>query len=251
LPLSIPAFVQYQEPMFPLRGLWNRAPVEGDQFVNAEVDWIATTNNVSAVQFSLSGNSPVAISQIAALSIDNGRCGVDVDFIFPDSGFVLTVPAHNQGLFPVFTNALMFYASAPGCAAGDITIIQILNSLPPPVPIPPTEQQNTASVTGIATSAGTTQIVPLGVNGTLNSLSINCVGTSGGTAGSYNVVIRDGTGKNIWAVTVAPPASATINPTFNIPGLNVRFVNGLVCVVNFVSNAPTGGVIVNAYYSSP
>jgi hypothetical protein len=114
MPLSIPAFDQYQSPMFPLRGLWNCVPREGDKFVNVEIDW-QTTTKTTCVQFSLSGNSPVALSQIVALYVDNGRSGSDVDFIFPDSGFVLTVPAHNQGMFPVLTNALMFYASAPTC----------------------------------------------------------------------------------------------------------------------------------------
>jgi hypothetical protein len=111
MPLQIPAFVQYQGVTPILRGLWNQKPVEGDRFISAEIDWgtLGGTPPYTCVQFQLSGNSPVALSQIVALSIDNGRCGSDADFIFPDSGFVLTVAAHNQGIFPVFTNALSFY----------------------------------------------------------------------------------------------------------------------------------------------
>ena len=75
---TIPAFVQYQQPMFPLRGLWNNAPPEGDYFINCTLDWAAV--DATAVQFSVAGNSPVALSQIVALAVDNSRCGADVDF---------------------------------------------------------------------------------------------------------------------------------------------------------------------------
>lgn len=250
MPLTIPAFVQYQSPMVPLRGLWNRHPREGDQFVNVEIDWEISPPGL-AVQLALSGNSPVAISQIVALSVDNGRCGADVDFIFPDSGFVLTVPAHNQGLYPVFTNALMFYASAPSAALGDTTVVQILNSLPPPVPIPLIEAQSAASVAGIAPTAGSTQLVPLGTNGTLNMLSVPINAASGTTQGAFELSIRDGTGKIIWAVAIEPPISALGFYNFTIPDLDVRFVNGLVALVNNVANAPTGQIIVNTYFTSP
>ena len=249
MPLNIPAFVQYQSPMFPLRGLWNRAPVEGDQFVNVEIDWLVSPPG-AAVQFSLSGNSPVALSQIVALSVDNGRCGVDCDFIFPDSGFVLTVPAHNQGLFPVFTNALMFYASAPGCAAGDVTVLQILNSLPPPIPIAPTEAQSHANVTGISVANGSTQIVPLGVNGTLTLFSLSIGMVQGAGAGVASFTLSDGAGHQLWNAIVQVAAAGTLNQTFSLP-LNVRFVNGLTLTVS--SSTLTAGtpIVANVYYTSP
>jgi hypothetical protein len=250
MPLTIPAFVQYQSPMFPLRGLWNRAPVEGDQFVNAEIDWTVSPPG-QAVQFSLSGNSPVALSQIVALSIDNGRCGVDVDFIFPDSGFVLTVAAHCQGLYPVFTNALMFYAAGAGAAIGDVTIIQILNSLPPPIPIAPTQAQNHAGVTGIVISAtGSTQVVPLGVNGTLNLFQLIVPVQQGATAGVGDFVLFDGTGKGLWNGVVDATASTASNFTFTVP-MNVRFVKGIVLtipVTNLTAGAPA---VANCYYTTP
>jgi hypothetical protein len=101
--ITIPQFVQFQTSLFPLRGLWNSPPREGDRFVNAEIDWGSPgLSGVHCVQFLLSGNSPVAFSQIVAISVDNSRCGSDVDFIFPDSGFLLTVPAFNQGVYPSF-----------------------------------------------------------------------------------------------------------------------------------------------------
>jgi hypothetical protein len=246
MPLTIPAFDQYQQPMFPLRGLWHKAPPEGDLFVNAEIDWIVTTKS-TAVQFSLSGNSPVAISQIVALSVDNSRSGADVDFVFPDSGFILTVPAHNQLVSPVFTNAMMFYASAPGAIAGDITIFQILNSMPPPVQIAPSSAQNHASVSPIPLQTnGFTQIVPLGVSGTLNSLNINATSAGIGVA---SLSLADGAGHTLWQGILDFPATGG-NVVFPVTGLSARFFNGITLQITsttFVS----GWVTVNLYYSQP
>ncbi len=199
------------------------------------------------MQFSLSGNSPVALSQIVALSVDNGRCGVDVDFVFPDSGFVLTVAAHNQGVFPVFTNALMFYATGAGAAAGDITIVQILNSMPPPIPIAPTEAQNHVSALGIAPANGTTQIIPAGINGTLNSLQITAAGLT--PIGNGVLSLIDGHGTVVFATVMSVAVAGTSQP-FNSQGMDVRFVGGLQCVIS--SSVFTGNtIVINAYYTTP
>jgi hypothetical protein len=246
MPLTVPPFTQFQGTLFPLRGLWNKPPAEGDYFVNAEIDWASQTTQ--AVQFSLSGNSPVALSQIVALYVDNRRCGVDCDFQFPDSGFLLTVPAHAQGLFPVLTNALMFYAIAAGAASADVTILQILNSLPPPIPLVPSVAQNNVSVVGVAANVNaTTQIVPATISGTLNtlSLSIELVGP-----GSVQVSLIDGTGAGLWANFFTAPAGNTNLPV-NLAGLNLRFRNGIQLVISASTVAAGSAVDVNAYYSTP
>jgi hypothetical protein len=245
MPLSIPAFDQYQSPMFPLRGLWNSVPPEGDKFCNAEIDWLVTTRS-TAVQFSLSGNSPVSLSQIVALSVDNSRSGADVDFIFPDSGYVLTVPAHNQLVAPVFTNALMFYASAPAAVAGDLTILQILNSMPPPVPIAPSTVQNTAHAAGVSPANGTTPLVAAPGSGTLNAL--NVTGTGLGVGGA-NLNIQDGTGKVLWTMALSVTVAGTVL-NFPVSGLNTRFTGGLFAVVSGSSFA-AGALVFNIYYSIP
>lgn len=246
MPLTIPAFDQYQQPMFPLRGLWNTAPLEGDRMVAVEVDWLITTN-VTAVQFSLSGNSPVALSQIAAMFVDNGACGADVTLIFPDSAIKLTVPAHAQIVAPVFTNALTFYLSAPNAAQGDQTLLQIFNSVPPPIPLPPTEGQNSVIQTGIAPVNGTTVLLAAPVSGTLNAISI-VLSTTGAAAASGNIVISDGTGKQLWGMSVNVPAGATTTP-INVAGLAVRFKNGLNLVIS--GSTLAGAVVPNLYYTTP
>jgi hypothetical protein len=249
MPLTVPPFSQYQGPLVPLRGLWNRPPKEGDHFINAELDWGST--NTTAVQFSVSGNSPVALSQIVALYVDNRRCGVDCDFLFPDSGFLLTVPAHVQGLFPVLTNALMFYAIAAGSASADTTVVQILNSLPPPIPLVPSAAQNAAGITGVAANVNaTTPIVPNTISGTINTISLSIDAAAGATSGTLNLSLIDGTGALVWANQIVVPANGTVNVPVNLTGLSLRFRNGLSLVVSG-TNITGGGIDANIYYSTP
>lgn len=247
MPIFIPPFDQYQTPMFPLRGLWNAKPAEGDRFVNVEIDWLQTTNN-RAVQFLLSGNSPVALSQIAALSVDNRRSGYDIDFAFPDSGFTLTVPAYNQGVYPVFTNALMFYAiAAEGVVSGNRTVFQILNSVPPPVALNPTAMQTKEGISGIALADGTTAIVDPSVSGTVNGLSI--IFAFGGT-GSAEVTLIDGLGDVIWQTDASGIAGSS--QVISLTGLDLRFVNGLSLLISNRTGAANLGVAsVNIFYNTP
>jgi hypothetical protein len=249
LPITIPPFNQYQAPIVPLRGLWNATPVEGDKFITAEIDWLVTTTQ-QAVQFAVSANSPVAFSQIVALAIDNSRCGVDVDFVFSDSGFVLTVPAHNQAVNPVFTNGLMFYVVANGAVVGDVTTFQVLNSMPPPVYIAPSVEQNHASVSGVALVNGSMPVIASGINGVVNSISITIDAVSGAGGGAAQVSLIDGQGRFVWFTAPTLPASASNTFTYNPSGLSVRFVNGLN--LSIASNSFTAGTVYcNVYYSTP
>lgn len=235
--------------MFPLRAVCNRAPAEGDYLITCECDWLVSPPG-NAVQFSVSGNSPVALSQIVALAVDNSLSGADVQFIFSDSGFKLTVPAHNQVVSPVLTNALTFIASSPSSQIGDVTVFQILNFLPPPIPIAPSVAQNIGSVAGITTANGSTAIVPATVSGTLNSISISFNLSGVSAAGAMQITLRDGTGKNLWTGEISVQAAPTeINPIV-LNGLSIRFVNGVNIVVGN-SNIVGGFIIANVYYTTP
>ena len=235
--------------MIPLRGLWNHKPVEGDKFVSAEIDWLSPGIN-NCVQFQLSGNSPVPLSQIAALYVDNARCGSDVTFLFGDSGFVLVVPAYCEGLYPVLTNALMFYVSAPGAQLPDITVVQILNSIPPPIPIQLGQQQQANNSSGILLNTnGTTQVAPASVSGTLNSFTVSLYAVGPGTCQIY---LQDGTGRILWGDSFSQAASTSGNlPTVVFSGLRLRFVNGLQLVVSGSTLAAGSIAAVNVYYSVP
>lgn len=251
MPITIPEFVQFQGVLYPLRGLWNSAPAEGDRFVNAEIDWGSPgLLGVSCVQFQLSGNSPVAFSQIVAMSVDNSRNGSNVDFIFPDSGFVLTVPGFNQGVYPVFTNALMFYASSPLAGLGDITIVQILNSQPPPVAVQPAEEQSLATAPGIDISAnGSTVLVPAPQSGTIQAFTL-VVTTDSSTAGECEFQLQDGAGHILYQQTLIAPVGI-FQTSIPVTGVRLRFIGGLNAVITLSSGITSGNIAVNLYYSSP
>jgi len=238
--------------MVPLRGLWNNAPPEGDKFISCEIDWTVSPPG-NAVQFALSGNSPVALSQIVALVIDNGRCGADVTFLFPDTGFELTVAARAQGVYPVLTNALMFYALGATAIAGDVTILQVLNSMPPPVAILPSITQNHASTGSVSPVAGTVPVIAAGISGSLQSISLTLDLTAGAAAGILGVALNDGAAHGLWFTQVTVPASTTQNFIFNPTGLNTRFINGvnMVLTVTPVGAFSSGSVYCTAYFSQP
>jgi hypothetical protein len=248
LPLILPPFVQYQAPIVPLRGLWNNEPAEGDYFVSMEVDWLNSPPG-NCVQFALSGNSPVAISQLVALAVDNSRCGASVDFIFSDSGFVLTVPARSQLVAPVFTNALMFYSNCPGSVLGDVTVFQALNSMPPPVAWAPSQTQNHEAATGIAAANASTPIIPAPTSGTVNTISITAdmIAT---TAAFASLALIDGTSALIWVTEVSLQSGEQVFP-FNLTGLSIRFNDGLNFVVSGASGWGASSIAVNVYYSTP
>lgn len=246
MPIVIPPFVQYQQPIVPLRGLWNTKPKEGEFFANIEIVWGETTTG-RALQILMSANSPVAFSQIVALYVDNRKCGYDVDFVFPDSNFTLTVPAYQQGLYPVFTNALMFYiVGAEGINEGNDTVVQVCNSLPPPVTFAPTSMQSTDAVSDVSLAAnGTTAVVPAGINGTLQGFTVT---VNAGSTGTATLQLVDGTGKVLLAraIDMAQGDSQVITVT----GISVRFANGL----NFiVSNAAFTAAAADAsvFYTTP
>ena len=223
-------------------------PVEGDRFVSAEVNWGVTTQPGNAVQFDLSGNSPVAFSQIVAFSVDNSQCASDVQFLFPDSGFVLNIPAYNEGVYPVFTNALMFYAAATLANVGDRTVFQVLNSQPPPVAIQPSEEMSQASVIGTPMVNGSTVLVASTVSGTLQAFDVNVDAT---VAGNATVQLIDGNARVLWG---RPYVFNATDQNFDtaLSGLRLRFFNGLRIVVSNSSFSGVQAVVTaNVYFSLP
>jgi hypothetical protein len=252
LPIIVPPFVQYQAPLFPLRGLWNAVPKEGDRFVSAEIDWGQTVPLGQAVQFQLSGNSPLAFSQIVAFSVDNTRNASDATFLFPDSGYTLVVPAYTQGTFPVFTNALMFYVASIGAVTGDRTVFQALNSMPPPVAVQESAIQENNALTGVnLTATATVPLVPAGINGTLEYISATIAGLS--ATGSATISLDDGNtpAKNLW-LTAVIGSTAAAESVINVGPIRVGFVNGInLKIVAGGTPLTSGTLFVNVYYGVP
>ena len=260
MPTIVPPFVQYQTPLVPLRAVWDTAPREGNRFTSAEIDWQVTTvsgtgNQPSqAVQIDVGGNSPVAFSQIVALSVDNNRCAADVTFLFPDSAFELIVPAYAGGVFPVFTNALMFYVIASQANVGDVTTFQIFNSMPPPVAMLQSQAQAVTSLTGLPfDTAKDTQLVPTNISGVLEAFSIDMFnGGQPGAVASQGFIMLDGTSSGIWSASLLAPIATPTNQHIVLTGLKVLFRNGIH--VTTISGAPTANGWAgnfNMYYSVP
>lgn len=226
----------------------NHKPDEGDRIISAEIDWGSYPSG-QAVQLSLSGNSPVAFTQIIALTVDNSRCGSDTQFVFSDSGFILNVPSHAQGVFPVFTNGLNFYAVALNASPSDVTNVLMHNSMPPPVAMLPTDQQNTAALIGVVASNGTFAILPPTVNGTLlgASIVVNAYVVSAPPQ-ALRLDIIDGRPVNLWSsvVTVAGPQVVNLPLT----GINVRFFGGLSLRVS-ADTISSANINANIYYTVP
>lgn len=249
MPIVVPPFVPYQAPLIPIRGLWNHPPPEGDRFIPVEVDWGVTTGLGMAIQISITAFSPVEFSQVCALNVDNGRNGADVDFLFPDTGRQLTVPAYCQGLFPVISNAMTFYVVSSSANVGDVTVFEICNSVPPPVAILPSQEQSHAGVSGIGLAANSVNpLIPAGIVGTLQGFAITLFIPAGAT-GAATISLQDGTGAGIWA-TFANGAATEQTVQINQSGLRLRFVNGLNFVVAS-STLSAGNAVATVYYAVP
>jgi len=248
VPIQIPPFVAYQPALIPIAARWRHPPPEGDKFVACEIDWGITVPVGRAVQFSLNAG-PVEFSQICAMSVDNGRNGGDVSFLFPDTGRQLTVPAFAQGVYPVFTNALTFYVDAPASLLGDVTVFEILNSVPPPVSVLPSEEQSHTGLTGLNIAVNqTTPIVPAGVNGTLQGFNFT-FNIPAAATGGCTLALTDGGGNSFWAMFINGQTTAqTIVVTQS--NLALRFTNGLYFSVSG-STLTSGNGVVNVYYSVP
>lgn len=122
-----------------------KPPTEGNRSVPISVLWLRDGDPPGyTVEFNAESQRVVPISQISALYIDNSHNSATVNIVFPDTGFSVIIPESAAGYFPVVTNGLRFYmwvSTTP--TAQDMTIVQVLNFLPPAVVI-----QSTPFATG-------------------------------------------------------------------------------------------------------
>lgn len=251
--LTIPPAKNYASPLVALPSVWNKAPTEGSRVVPAEVDWATMGGPSNCVNFNIAALASQTISQICALSVDNSLCAADVTFVFPDTGQTYTVAAYEpQAVFPVFTNQTQFFLTSPLAVGADTTRFAILNFLPPPVALPLSVEQNSASVGGVTiTGAGTTQIVPATTSGTIEALNIIAVVAQATSNFNDLFTLKDGTGKTIWngnfAGNVGSFADATL---ISQSALSIRFVNGLT-LTQAGGFTPGGTLSINIYFRNP
>lgn len=247
MPLSPPAGKNYQSPLVSVPSRILSDPLEGPRQVSLEFDWTTMGQQYAtlpggfgssggySIYVNLQNNATINFSQIVSVSIDNSQCGSIVQLIFQDTGEVITVDAFApRSITPVFSGATQFYAVAFGATSNDVTRVQLLNFVPPPVALPETPSQiasasiNTALTTNTNTGA---IILPTTVTGTLNNLTINLsVGTPPAAVAELTIGVYDGqarfliTAQSLYIGTTYPVSS---NPIVQFENIDWRFSQGL------------------------
>lgn len=250
--LQIPVAVNYPSPLAYVPSRMLTKPSEGNKFFSLEIDWGLMGGAAKCVAVNLSNNAPLNFRQIIAVKYDNSACGSDVQLIFPDSSDTVTFPAYAQAIVPVFTNGQVFYISSPTSQAEDVTRLQVLNFLPPPVDLSRSAFVEMTATGTIAIGSGTTAIIPT-VSGTLEYLQIGASYVEGGSAADNLVTITDGASDNIGTFVIHAGASQNFSGLlWSSPPISIRFSTGLDITQVVTGTGPmTGSLYYNAYYRVP
>lgn len=257
MPLTIPPAVNYQSPLIALPSRIGAEPAEGRKAVPCEINWVSMGGAQNCVAFNLQNNATLNVSQICALKVDNSACGMDVQFVFPDTGETIVIPAYSPtSIVPVFSNGTAFFVIGLGMETTDTTRFQILNYLPPPVSIPTTQEQSVSQLVSSAiTLGGPTQVLSNAVSGTLEGAVMTASISNTIQAYDVNVIINDGTGHNLLVGTVAGPANSSGQFTlFNVMPIALRFNQGITITIAAGTQAPsagTGWLTGNFFYRAP
>lgn len=233
----------YPSPLVALASTFGKEPKEGRYQIPVEIDWGSMGGADFLVAFNLanSGNTK-EITQICAVHVDNSACGCDIQFIFTDTSETVTVPAYaNYALVPLFSRSLQFFVQAgidsEVVKPVDVTRFTLFNFVPPPVVIPPSNEQDPGGVSFTnVTGAGTTNLPVGSPNGTIESISgiYNGLSIAAGTA---DFKIQDGTGQDLaWGqVTVANATTYSGIIVFQLPICAQRYTGGIKLVQSGVN----------------
>lgn len=239
-------------PMVP--SIMFKAPKEGPGAITFNVDWsIPLAKGLDAMNVNLQNQATLEFSQICGLIVDNSNCGSDLDFIFPDTDVTVSVPAYAPyTVLQVNTQQVQFFIRALEPIAGDLTHFSVLNYAPSPVAVPVFTQQQSAVASSI-TIDGTavTQLVPASVSGSLRAFNISAAWVDAAADFNNLFVLRDGTGRTIWAGNLAGDMANDGQIVLSdMSNLNIRFQGGLQLIQSggFTVN---GTIDANIYYRVP
>lgn len=264
--LVIPSSVAYQDPVVSQPDQWAASPVEGPRLIPFEIMW-ATMGGAGAqkcVSFQVGNSgqgSAEKFSRINALSVDNSKCGCEVRFIFPDTGETITIPAYApRTILPVFTNQTNFYLMTEGTViASDVTRFAVHNTLPPPIAVPFTQQQNVAATGGLVVDLTTTHdLIPNTVSGTLENACVSMTNTVvGGSHYNGLFTLIDGAstilGQWSWASDSSTDQIAN-SIVWQVTAVHLRFVDGLQLTQSAIYGSITPDqtyISPNLYYRTP
>lgn len=239
----VPPAVNYPTPLIAIPSNSQDQPREGRQQVAIDCLWGTMGGTTKTIAINLQNNAVLNFTQISSLKIDNSNSGADVDFIFTDTGEIITIPANTPlCVVPVFSNALQFYVSCPNATPEDETRFIVLNYALDPADV------NT-SLAGSFSGSGTavwiapgpviTNIIPstiagVAVNGTLQNLIIAVSYLTTFTVNSFGQFqLRDGQG-NVFIPAWKLGVSSNITQiqvsqvVLQIDNANIRFRSGLI-----------------------
>ena len=230
--LLVPPAVNYPDMWTSNPSLLNRKPVEGERFANFEIDWATAGGVNNAVAINMQNQSTQTFSQICSLAVDNSDCGMDIRFLFPDTGFTVTVPAGALNLIiPVFTNQVQFIVAGTinneQEEPKDVTRFAVLNFVPPPIAVPPTTAQELGALL-VGNVDGSTLITLIAAGsvyaiGTIEGITANYAGQAI-AGGVVTFILKDGTGKLLATFQMAA-ANATV--------YNVEMLRLLPCSIRY------------------
>jgi hypothetical protein len=243
---------------------WRNPPIEGDREVPLSIDWAAEGGPNNAVGLNLTDLGPQNFSQIVALYVNNIKSQLDVDFVFPDQEFVLTVPASSEGLYPVATKSLRFIVQLLGTPGPtDFTSFVVYNSYPYPVAVAKSDFTNISSVGGLtfittvippAPQTFTFPLIASGIWGKVISIGLSAVGVEAlGADVQVNVELTDGNANVLYATSFFA-LNGVLVPFINIlnlSNLGARFEDGLNLNVAYSTAAGTiisGALNANVYW---
>lgn len=255
MPYLPPPAKNYQSNLVAIPSIVRRDPREGDKMIPVEIDWANDGGDNNCVSINIQNNATLEFSQIVALSVDNSDCGADIRFVFSDTSETITIPAYAPKIIiEVFTSALQFIVQAgfnsETVLANDSSRFSILNFLPPPIAVPTTQEQAIAAVSANATQA-TTQVIPAGVNGTLEQAYVTFT-TWSSVSADAGWDLKDGTGQLIGIGHVATEGSfKTQLVIFQLVNAAVRFSNGIVLEIQNNGLDASTQWNTNLYYRTP
>lgn len=235
--VTIPAAVNYSEQWVSNPSKLFQDPPEGKREINFEVPWATQGGSNNAVSFNVGSGSVAPISQINSLAIDNSDCGMDVRFIFPDSGYTVTIPAGALNvIIPVFSNATQFILAATinneTEEPKDVTRFIVLNYVPPPIAVPPTTSQSIGAQ-GFQNVDGSTTLTiisasdALYANGSLLAVVFRYSGLTT-AAGAVQFKLVDGAGRNLYWFEIAVANATIYNVELaNLNPVDFRYSGGL------------------------
>lgn len=249
--ILVPAAVNYPSPLVALPSkMMNQEPPEGRMQIPITVDWATMGGANNCVAFNFQNNATLPMSKISALSVDNSDCGMDVRFVFPDTGETITVPALTPKLIiEIPTNGTSFYLvgtlNLQIEEPGDQTRFSILNYVPPPIAVPITTAQTPAG-NGIliVDGASTTNLLDNSYRGSLRGFRFDYNSPPAGASADGIVVFKlvDGTGANLCWMSVSCKSGQTSNFNLaNMQNMNIRYAQGIYLEQSlFIGANPSG-----------